>query len=114
MITATSSFLDSQGPAFIKEPPSRVDFSNTTGARIECSAHGSPTPTLSWLSIEGKPIASIPGTREILNNGSLLFLPFQPSSYRQDVHSATYRCMASNIVGKIISRDVKVRAGKQK
>ncbi|KAF4532567.1 hypothetical protein B566_EDAN008491 [Ephemera danica] len=106
----TSSFLDSHGPAFLNEPPSRVDFSNTTGARIECSAHGSPTPTLSWLSIEGKPIASIPGIREILKNGSLVFLPFQPSSFRQDVHSATYRCMASNIVGKIISRDIRVRA----
>ncbi|KAG8228355.1 hypothetical protein J437_LFUL006806 [Ladona fulva] len=108
--TSEGTFMENQGPTFIKEPPPRVDFANVTGARIDCSAQGSPPPTIQWVSQEGKPIRRIPDTRETLSNGSLLFLPFHPSTYRQDVHAATYRCVASNSVGRIISRDVRVRA----
>lgn len=107
--TAAASFL---GPSFLKEPPSRVDFANETGARVDCSAGGSPPPTISWLSGDGKPVGPIPQTRELLANGSLLFPPFRPSGYRHDVHAATYRCVAENSVGRIHSRDVRVRAGK--
>ncbi|XP_059489075.1 cell adhesion molecule Dscam2-like isoform X3 [Neocloeon triangulifer] len=99
-----------QGPSFVREPASRVDFSNSTGVRIDCSAQGSPAPVINWLSGEGKPIVSIPGTREIFSNGSLYFLPFQPSTFRPDVHTNTYKCTAANNVGKIVSREVKVRA----
>lgn len=108
--TAAASFL---GPSFLKEPPSRVDFANETGARVDCSAGGSPPPTISWLSGDGKPVGPIPQTRELLANGSLLFPPFRPSGYRHDVHAATYRCVAENSVGCIHSRDVRVRAGKR-
>ena len=99
------------GPSFLKEPPSRVDFANETGARIDCSAGGSPPPNISWLSGDGKPVGPIPRTRELLANGSLLFPAFLPSGYRHDVHAATYRCVAENSVGRIHSRDVRVRAG---
>jgi len=108
MSTVAASFV---GPAFLKEPPSRVDFANETGARIDCSADGSPLPSISWLSGDGKPVGPIPQTRELLANGSLLFPPFRPSGYRHDVHAATYRCVAENSVGRIHSRDVRVRAG---
>jgi hypothetical protein len=101
------------GPSFLKEPPSRVDFANETGARIDCSAEGSPPPNISWLSGDGKPVGPIPQTRELLANGSLLFPPFRPSGYRHDVHAATYRCVADNSVGRVHSRDVRVRAGKR-
>ncbi|PSN56658.1 hypothetical protein C0J52_10805, partial [Blattella germanica] len=107
-VSAATSFV---GPSFLKEPPSRVDFANETGARIDCSAGGSPPPNISWLSGDGKPVGSIPETRELLANGSLLFPPFRPSGYRHDVHAATYRCVAENTVGRIHSRDVRVRAG---
>ncbi|XP_021925400.1 Down syndrome cell adhesion molecule-like protein Dscam2 isoform X4 [Zootermopsis nevadensis] len=104
---AAASFV---GPSFLKEPPSRVDFANETGARIDCSAEGSPPPNISWLSGDGKSVGPIPQTRELLANGSLLFPPFRPSGYRHDVHAATYRCVADNSVGRIHSRDVRVRA----
>jgi hypothetical protein len=71
-------------------------------------------PVINWLSGENKPIVSIPGTREIFSNGSLYFLPFQPSNFRPDVHTAAYKCTATNNVGKIVSREVKVRAGQWK
>ncbi|XP_065334191.1 cell adhesion molecule Dscam2-like isoform X1 [Cloeon dipterum] len=109
-ITPSVRPFGNQGPSFIREPPARVDFSNSSGVRIDCSAQGSPTPVVNWLSGEGKPIVSIPGTREIFSNGSLYFLPFQPSSFRPDVHTNTYKCTAANNVGKIVSREVKVRA----
>ena len=50
--------------------------------------------------------------RHILGNGSLYFPPFQGESFRQDVHWATYRCIAVNTVGTIVSRDVFVKSGK--
>lgn len=41
---------DTAGPVFLKEPPNRVDFSNTTGAVVECSASGNPPPDIIWVS----------------------------------------------------------------
>nr|CAD7393848.1 unnamed protein product [Timema cristinae] len=50
------------------------------------------------------------GVRMVLRNGTLVLLPFPPAAYRQDIHSTVYRCMATNAVGRIVSRDVQVRA----
>ena len=47
-----------------------------------------------------------------MDNGNLIFPPFQASDYKQDVHAQTYRCIAENELGKIQSREVHVRAGK--
>lgn len=55
----------------------------------------------------------VSGVRRVLRNGTLVLLPFPAAAYRQDVHSAAYRCVASNTVGKVLSRDVQVRAGKR-
>ncbi|XP_066972085.1 cell adhesion molecule Dscam1 [Macrobrachium rosenbergii] len=101
-----------EGPQFVVEPPNSLTFLNTTGAALHCTAHGNPAPTVSWVVGEAglQTASTIPGVREILANGSLVFLPFSPRSYRQDVHAAAYRCLASSFVGKIVSRTVTVRA----
>lgn len=100
-----------RGPSFLLEPPSRVEFSNSSGGRVECAASGSPSPNLDWLGVDGTPVTDVTGVRRVLNNGTLLLLPFSPAAYRQDIHNTIYRCMAGNSVGRIISRDVQVRAG---
>ena len=46
-----------------------------------------------------------------MDNGNLIFPPFQASDYKQEVHAGTYRCRAENELGRIQSRDVHVRAG---
>ena len=48
---------------------------------------------------------------QVMDNGNLIFPPFQASDYKQEVHAQTYRCIARNELGKIQSRDVHVRAG---
>lgn len=103
--------LDSQGPVLVSEPRSTVEFSNDTGAMIHCSAHGSPTPRVDWLMGDGSPVIPIPHIREMLANGSMYFLPFGAESYRHDVHSAVYRCQASNSVGRVLGREVNIKAG---
>lgn len=50
--------------------------------------------------------------RHVLQNGSLYFPKFETGAFRQDVHWATYKCVASNSGGSIISRDLTVKAGK--
>ena len=105
--------LDSQGPVLVSEPRSSVEFSNDTGAMIHCSAHGSPSPRIDWLMGDGSPVLPIPNIREMLVNGSRYFLPFGAESYRHDVHSAVYRCQASNSVGKVLGREITVKAGKR-
>ncbi|XP_066598053.1 cell adhesion molecule Dscam2-like isoform X1 [Prorops nasuta] len=102
--------LDSQGPVLVSEPRSSVEFSNDTGAMIHCAAHGSPTPRIDWLMGDGSPVLPIPHIREILVNGSMYFLPFGAESYRHDVHSADYRCQASNSVGRVLGREITVKA----
>jgi hypothetical protein len=64
-----------------------------------------------WLSVDGSPVLDVHGVRRVLLNGTLILLPFPPAAYRQDIHSTVYRCVASNAVGRIVSRDVQVRAG---
>lgn len=100
-----------RGPSFLLEPPPRLEFSNSSGGWLDCSASGSPPPTVDWLSVDGSPVQDVHGVRRVLLNGTLILLPFSPAAYRQDIHSTVYRCVASNEVGRIVSRDVQVRAG---
>ncbi|RWS07252.1 netrin receptor DSCAM-like protein, partial [Dinothrombium tinctorium] len=94
---------------FILEPPSRIDFYNTTGALIPCAAIGEPKPNLWWIvEPDGYKVTEIPGLRHLRSDGSLVFPPFKASDYRQDVHAATYRCIAGNNFGIIGSKDVHV------
>ncbi|KAL4703793.1 hypothetical protein ACJJTC_011593, partial [Scirpophaga incertulas] len=98
------------GPIFIKEPPNRIDFSNTTGAVVECAARGSPVPDVFWVRSDGTAVGDVPGLRQVLPNGNLVFPPFRAEDYRQEVHAQVYACLARNPVGTIHSRDVNVRA----
>ncbi|KXJ71270.1 hypothetical protein RP20_CCG020996, partial [Aedes albopictus] len=107
---AASKVDDSKGPVFLKEPTNRIDFSNSTGAVVECSATGNPPPEMIWIRSDGTAVGEVPGLRQILPNGNLVFPPFRAEDYRQDVHAQVYACMAKNQFGSIISRDVNVRA----
>ncbi|XP_046477031.1 cell adhesion molecule Dscam1 isoform X1 [Neodiprion pinetum] len=100
-----------QGPFFIQEPPSTLVFSNTTGSQLSCSAHGSPTPHVTWTtSPDQRPVTAVPGLRQLLGNGTLYFPPFLAQDFRAEVHSARYRCRASNSIGTVLSREVTLRA----
>lgn len=101
-----------QGPSFVSEPPSRVEFTNVNGGRVDCIVRGNPAPTVDWLAADGGSITSIPGIRHVLGNGTIHFPGFEAEVFRQDVHWAIYKCSAVNSVGAIVSRDVTVRAGK--
>ncbi|XP_060864190.1 cell adhesion molecule Dscam2 isoform X6 [Metopolophium dirhodum] len=98
------------GPMFIKEPENRVDFSNTTGAIVECTARGSPRPEIIWIRADGTAVGDVPGLRQVKGDGNLVFPPFRAEDYKQEVHAQVYICMAKNRVGVIHSRDVNVRA----
>ncbi|XP_015788338.1 Down syndrome cell adhesion molecule-like protein Dscam2 [Tetranychus urticae] len=104
------SLLDSQGPQFTRQPPLLVDFLNSTGTIIPCSASGLPTPTIVWLKDDGTPLIDIISLRQVSPDGSLVFLPFTPSQYRGDVHSTIYKCRATNVIGTIESNPVRVKA----
>lgn len=45
-------------------------------------------------------------------NATLIFPPFAATAYRPDVHSTAYRCRASSPAGTILSREMRLRAGK--
>lgn len=125
----TSNSYDNIGPTFDFEQPTRLDFTNNIGGRLDCVARGVPTPNTEWFDNENNPVSSIQNVsececnlwpeltkfnlqiRHVLANGSLYFPPFQGESFRQDVHWATYRCIAVNSIGTIVSRDVFVKAG---
>lgn len=64
------------GPMFIKEPPNRVDFSNTTGAVIECTARGNPTPEIIWIRPDGTAVGDVPGLRQVCNSMFFIFIYF--------------------------------------
>nr|XP_036670151.1 Down syndrome cell adhesion molecule-like protein Dscam2 isoform X9 [Drosophila suzukii] len=101
---------DQKGPVFLKEPTNRIDFSNSTGAEIECKASGNPMPEIIWIRSDGTAVGDVPGLRQISSDGKLVFPPFRAEDYRQEVHAQVYACLARNQFGSIISRDVHVRA----
>nr|XP_015838890.1 PREDICTED: Down syndrome cell adhesion molecule isoform X18 [Tribolium castaneum] len=110
LVLGASAEDDTSGPVFVREPPNRIDFSNTTGAVVECSAHGNPTPDIIWVRSDGTAVGDVPGLRQVLANGNLVFPPFRAEDYRQEVHAQVYVCLAKNSVGSVHSRDVNVRA----
>lgn len=96
---------------FRNEPPSRIEFSNSSGTELRCNADGIPTPKITWQTRDGVPAHDIPGVRHIRTDGTLVFPPFSKSDYRQDVHDTVYQCSATNSVGSILSRESHVRGG---
>ncbi|XP_055694224.1 cell adhesion molecule Dscam2 isoform X11 [Lutzomyia longipalpis] len=109
-VDAATNDADLKGPVFLKEPTNRVDFSNSTGAVVECKASGNPPPEIIWVRSDGTAVGDVPGLRQIQPNGNLVFPPFRAEDYRQEVHAQIYACLAKNQIGSIISRDVNVRA----
>lgn len=57
---------EESGPVFVKEPPSKVDFSNSTGAEIPCQARGTPQPEIIWLRADGTAVGDVPGLRQVI------------------------------------------------
>ncbi|XP_039276469.1 Down syndrome cell adhesion molecule-like protein Dscam2 [Nilaparvata lugens] len=98
-----------RGPVFVEEPPPWLDVSNSTGVVLSCKAHGTPSPVIRWLDQSDKEVTHLPRIREILHNGSLYLPPFSGENFRPDVHSTSYRCLATNSVGTIVSRECKLR-----
>lgn len=110
LVTTLDSHL--RGPAFVMEPPPRLEFSNSSGGWLDCSASGNPQPSIDWLSLDGTSVGDVIGIRQVLRNGTLVLHPFAAASYRHNIHNTVYRCVASNNVGRVISREVRVHAGK--
>ncbi|XP_055925896.1 cell adhesion molecule Dscam2-like isoform X3 [Argiope bruennichi] len=100
---------DESGPRFRTEPPFRIEFSNSSGAEIRCTADGIPPPRMNWQNREGANARDIPGIRYMRSDGTLVFPPFAREDYRQDVHDTLYQCLASNSAGAIISKEMHVR-----
>ncbi|XP_076371531.1 cell adhesion molecule Dscam1-like isoform X2 [Tachypleus tridentatus] len=105
-----SSSGNTVGPRFVNEPPGNVIFMNVTGAVINCEASGQPRPEVEWILRDGKPAIPVTGVRETPQDGSLIFPPFPLEKLRRDIHDTVYRCRASNTLGTIGSREVRVRA----
>ena len=101
-----------QGPVFISEPRSSITFLNTKGITVHCTAYGRPAPAMDWIMADGSDVTDKPGLMKVLPNNSLYFQPFSEADFNVDVHTGSYRCMASNTGGVIVSRKVTVNAGK--
>ncbi|XP_015431460.1 PREDICTED: Down syndrome cell adhesion molecule-like protein Dscam2 [Dufourea novaeangliae] len=109
-VSGSDASYEMQGPSFVSEPATRIEFTNVNGGRVDCIVRGNPAPTVDWLAADGGSITSIPGIRHVLGNGTIHFPGFEAEVFRQDVHWAIYKCSAVNSVGAIVSRDVTVRA----
>jgi len=100
-------------PTFTSAFADRVVFVNTVGAMLPCTAAGRPAPTVAWIWADsGRPVVAVSGLVEPLGNGSLRFLAFEDAAYNDAVHSSvSLRCRATNNVGTVVSKLVRVRAG---
>ncbi|KAK8774890.1 hypothetical protein V5799_010577, partial [Amblyomma americanum] len=105
-----SALCEPRAPHFLHEPPARVEFLNGTGAVVPCVVHGSPPPRVTWTTRAGQPLHEVPGLRHMRPDGSLVLPPFRAEDFKEDVHSAVYRCLGTNSLGTIGSHDVRVRA----
>ena len=97
---------------FSDEPPSSMEFLNTKGATIACTAAGDPQPIISWKLVDGSNVTNVSKLRHVTFDGKLVFHSFRPEGFRPDIHSTVYRCIASSSVGVIRSLDVVVKGGK--
>nr|XP_027229952.1 Down syndrome cell adhesion molecule-like protein Dscam2 [Penaeus vannamei] len=99
-----------QGPVFSQEPPRQVHFTNSTGVTVNCVADGTPMPTVTWTTQDGRPVEEVMGLREVLTNGSLVFPPFPAQRYDTQLHASTYICRATSAGGTILARPSQIRA----
>ncbi|KAH8025623.1 hypothetical protein HPB51_010684 [Rhipicephalus microplus] len=114
LVAAPSPVLkkdEPHGPRLLLEPPSLVHFTSETGTVLQCTADGRPVPTISWEMADGSPAHVVPGIREFRSDGSLVLRPYGSPQFLAEVHSAAYRCVASNNQGSVKSRLVHIRGG---
>lgn len=109
---ASRSSSDASGasPRWRLQPPNWATFSNSSGLRLECVATGDPPPTVEWFQEDQLITHNLHGLRVVMPNGSLVFPRFKGDHFREDLHTASYRCRARNRLGTILSRLVKVNA----
>ena len=79
---------------------------------IPCSAYGRPAPVMDWVREDGTSVDNVDGIIEVKSNNSLYFPAFQNKNLVTNIHTAKYRCSATNTAGVIVSREVQVKAGK--
>lgn len=60
---ATQAISSLRVPSFLQEPPPNLLYSNDTGARAKCAAHGNPPPVVSWVTLDGTSVSQVPGLR---------------------------------------------------
>ncbi|XP_046582612.1 Down syndrome cell adhesion molecule homolog [Haliotis rubra] len=108
--TTEHPFDRSPDLVFISEPPTNVDFANTKGTKIPCTAYGRPAPVLEWVLGDGTPVDDVDRLLTVLPNNTLVFHAFDDSRLIASVHAQIYRCLASNAAGTITSRNVSVNA----
>ena len=84
-------------PQFIVEPPTKVHFSNSSGAVIPCTATGYPSVKTWWVSSDESIVNDVPGLRHIRSTGELVLSPFSAQIYTQDVHSTVINIISSLI-----------------
>lgn len=51
--------MDLHGPVFATEPPHRIEFSNVSGGRVDCTGNGSPQPEVEWIFPDGTPVQQV-------------------------------------------------------
>lgn len=64
-------------PQWQVQPANEVIFSNSTGARLECSASGHPPPLVEWFQEDELISQNLHGIRVVMPNGSLVFPAFK-------------------------------------
>lgn len=99
-----------RGPIFLAEPPPTKVIPNNKGGLIPCSVYGNPYPTVHWVYGDGRKVETQNGIIEVLPNNSLYFPPFENDGVTSQVHTQTYRCVAENVIGQIISRSMRTTA----
>ncbi|CAL4082426.1 unnamed protein product, partial [Meganyctiphanes norvegica] len=110
MVVQLGLVLCSEAPRFLREPPQNAVFTNTTGIIIDCLGEGGPTPRVSWIKQDGRPMEEVSGLVRVLNNGSLEFSPFPGVRYNPRLHEATYTCVISSSAGGLRANPTQVRA----
>ncbi|KAL1427617.1 hypothetical protein MTO96_017314 [Rhipicephalus appendiculatus] len=122
-IAATLCVLASQcdathgtsGPRWLNDLPSRLLFSNWTGATVRCLAEGEPRPDVWWVSAtDGLNASALPVASRAqlltVHDGTLTFLPFREHQFREQLHRGSFRCRAHNSRGTVLSTVVHVNA----
>lgn len=58
------------GPSFLQEPPASLEFTNSSGAILNCIGQGNPVPEVRWVDITNKELTTIPQLRydNLVNN----------------------------------------------